>query len=125
MSALISFTIPIFLPSLTNARDGHWRVRLKRSRLHRLATMATWAKHVTSEQEDYIAARLEARKRIAIGLTRISPRRLDTDNVVGACKSVRDQIAHELGVDDGDDRLVWVYDQRKGDEPGVLVEISA
>jgi hypothetical protein len=45
---LISFTIPIFLPSLTNARDGHWRVRLKRSRLHRLATMATWAKHVTS-----------------------------------------------------------------------------
>lgn len=37
---------------------------------------------------------------------------LDDDNLVGACKGVRDQLAEWLGVDDSDARVKWKYDQR-------------
>ena len=59
-------------------------------------------------------------------LTRIGPRRLDSDNLAAALKHVRDGVADALGMDDGDPRLVWLYGQRRG-KPGeyaVLVEIQ-
>lgn len=36
-----------------------------------------------------------------VRLTRIGPKALDTDNLAGAFKAVRDQIAKEIGIDDG------------------------
>ncbi len=48
-----------------------------------------------------------------VRLTRIAPRRLDSDNLAFAFKGVRDGIAAVLGVDDGGGGPVWIYDQRK------------
>lgn len=48
-------------------------------------------------------------------LTRVAPSNgLDTDNLAGALKGCRDAVAHWLGVDDRDPRIVWAYDQRRG-----------
>lgn len=51
--------------------------------------------------------------RLAVTLTRVSPRKCDGDNLQGALKHVRDQVAQELGLDDGDARLTWLYQQEQ------------
>jgi hypothetical protein len=53
---------------------------------------------------------------LTITLTRCAARRLDSDNLAGACKAIRDGIADWLGADDGSPLLTWAYDQRA--EPG-------
>jgi hypothetical protein len=48
-----------------------------------------------------------------VTITRLAPRQLDTDNLAGACKHVRDGVADWLGIDDGDLRVAWVCEQEK------------
>jgi hypothetical protein len=63
-----------------------------------------------------------------VTLTRISPshRPMDSDNVIGALKGVRDQVAKELGCDDGDARRIeFIYALEKGPDHRVRVEIAA
>lgn len=64
---------------------------------------------------------------LTVTITRIGPRKLDDDNLEGACKYVRDQIARKVGIDDGSDQYTWLYGQRKGKpgEYGVEVEITS
>jgi hypothetical protein len=61
----------------------------------------------------------------SITLTRIAPRRLDSDNLARSLKAVRDGIADAIGVDDGDPRLEWRYAQEQGAvrEYAVRVEV--
>ena len=59
-----------------------------------------------------------------IELTRLAPRRLDSDNLAGSCKHIRDGIADWFGVDDGDARYQWAYAQEKSKEYGVRVTIT-
>lgn len=55
-------------------------------------------------------------------IVRGGPRALDTDNLAGSAKSVRDAVAAWLGVDDGPEAPVaWEYGQRRG---GYLVEVT-
>jgi hypothetical protein len=64
---------------------------------------------------------------VAITLTRIAPRVLDTDNLASGLKAVRDGVADALGVNDGSSRLTWRYAQERGKprEYAVRVEIQA
>lgn len=57
-------------------------------------------------------------------LTRVGPSNgLDDDNLAGACKGVRDQIAQWLGVDDRDAQIVrYLYAQERDKQWGVRVE---
>ena len=48
---------------------------------------------------------------LTITITRIGPRRLDSDNLAASAKHVRDGIADWLEIDDGDERLTWNYAQ--------------
>lgn len=57
-------------------------------------------------------------------LTRLSPRELDTDNVIGGLKAVRDGVADALGIDDRDPRVEWIYAQEKTWRRGVRIEIE-
>jgi len=60
-----------------------------------------------------------------VTLTRLGPRELDSDNLQGACKAIRDQVALELGLDDSPrSPIEWVYRQERG-EYGVRVEIRS
>lgn len=45
----------------------------------------------------------------SVTLTRIGPKKMDNDNLAGALKHCQDQIARQLGVDDGDESKVKFY----------------
>ena len=64
-------------------------------------------------------------RRLVVSLIGLRRRTLDDDNFNGACKHLRDAIAASLGLDDGDKRICWQYQQlqTKGRE-GVLVRIE-
>ncbi len=60
-----------------------------------------------------------------VRLVRIGSRRLDSDNLQSAFKSIRDAVASWLGVDDGDYANVrWSYSQRPGYVSGVKITIG-
>jgi hypothetical protein len=61
---------------------------------------------------------------LTIVLTRVAPRKLDTDNLASGFKAVRDGIAEWLQIDDGDNRLDWQYRQRNGGVKVYRVEVE-
>lgn len=61
---------------------------------------------------------------LVVTITRHGPRKLDDDNLQGACKAVRDGIADSVGVDDGSDIYTWVYKQEHGPY-AVTVEVES
>jgi hypothetical protein len=113
----VEFTLAIKTVSEMNSRS-HWATRYRRLKVHNLAayigTLNAMRGHrLTSD-------------RFKITLTRIGMRSMDSDNLASSQKGVRDGIAAALRIDDGDDRLTWVYGQEKGkrNECGVRVEIT-
>lgn len=107
-------TLPLRLVSEPNARYGHWAMKAKRVKEQRTVVRLALGAHV--------AGRAPCR----VLLTRIGPRRLDDDNLRGACKAVRDAVATALGIDDADPRVSWAYDQRRAhpDERGTMVHLT-
>ena len=101
---MIDVLLPIRTWSEANLR-GHWAKRARRAQKQREAARLLVR-----------AARSALPKSgtVAITLTRIAPRVLDTDNLASAMKAVRDGVADALGVDDGSSRLAWRYAQERG-----------
>lgn len=97
-------TIPIFLISELNNTDHHFRKYRRKQIL-----------------QNAVKLYLNAFKWVLpceIELSRLAPRTLDEDNLVGAFKSVRDQIAQmalggKKGQKDSDSRISWHYKQEK------------
>ncbi len=107
-------TYAIRLTGSQNARE-HWRARANRVKSERSTAMVVCRAALTRPK----------RWPVVVRLTRIGPRKLDSDNVAGACKATRDGVADWLGVDDGDEsRVRWVYAQERG-AYGVRVEVLA
>lgn len=96
-----------------NARE-HWRVKAKRVKFERQCTAA--ALHGAARPPIPCSVRL----------TRVGPGMLDDDNLVGAMKGVRDEVAAWLGIDDRHrDQVRYVYDQRRAScEWSVLIEFG-
>lgn len=115
----MKFHVPIKLPSLPNERM-HWRTldRLKKSQ--RGAVLYCMVKAGRAMDIPPLP--------VVVTITRTGPRKLDDDNLAGACKYVRDQIAKVIGVDDGSDQYTWRYAQRivrgRPSQYGVDVEIT-
>lgn len=105
--------IPIKLPSLANL-SMHWRRFAAIKKQQRNATRICFHQHRTEIPPPPLL----------VVITRVGPRKLDGDNLQSACKYVRDQIAAEIGIDDGSDIYIWDYRQRVG-KPGVEVEITS
>jgi hypothetical protein len=96
----------------------HWAARYKRLRQHKDAAYI-------GTLEALRGKRINCDK-ITITLPRLGLRKLDSDNMYSSQKGTRDGIAKALGIDDGDERLTWIYRQRKvkRDQCGVEVEIT-
>lgn len=105
----MEFRIPIKLPSLLNLRV-HWTRVLRMKKSQRNATRLC------------MHGKAIPKLPVVVTITRIGPRRLDGDNLAGACKYVRDEIARACGADDGNRSFRWRYRQRIGPY-GVHVEI--
>lgn len=61
-----------------------------------------------------------------VTITRIAPRPLDSDNLAGSAKAVRDTVASWLGIDDRDERVTWrvVHESRGVREYAVRIAVE-
>lgn len=101
------FVVPIRTAPGLNVRE-HWHIRAERVAKERLAVAVTFPR----------AAR--GLLPCVVTMVRHSPGTLDDDNLQGALKGIRDEIATQLGCDDRDPRVRFLYEQAKG-KHGVLV----
>jgi hypothetical protein len=99
----IDFAVPnCKTVSEMNARE-HWHIRHRRKQ----------------DQQEAVAIAMYSALRgrkiqlpCVVKLTRIGPKKLDSDNLAGALKFCQDQIARQLGVDDGDEsKVTWHHYQ--------------
>lgn len=104
MPTAIECTVPIRTVSIANRRE-HWAVRLHRTRRERAAVSLALRPLLTGVPTTPPAL---------VRLTRIAPRRLDDDNLAAALKSIRDQVASELGISDGPGGPEWQVAQERG-----------
>ena len=102
---IITVRLSLRIRSEANSRE-HWRKKAARAKEHRF--QAAYALRKANRWGEPVTAPA------IITLTRIAPRKLDSDNLAGGFKAARDGIADWLNIDDGDERLTWVYAQRRG-----------
>ncbi len=93
----LSITLNLKTISEANA-TGQLRAKMARKKAQRGIVRHAFAK---------LAGMLPA----IVTLKRIGPRMLDDDNLRSALKAVRDGLADVIGVDDGDARYRWTYEQ--------------
>lgn len=116
---VVTLQLPIRVVSEANRRE-HWATKARRAKAQRGAALLAVRAHAPS-----IVATIGApsKPRLVVTLTRIGVRALDSDNLARAFKAVRDGIADALGIDDGDSRIDWRYEQRRGGVREYAVEI--
>jgi hypothetical protein len=110
--------LPIKTVSVANVRE-HWATRASRARNHR--------------GQAWLMLRAEFGQPpvptgpVAVTLTRIAPRALDSDNLSSSFKALRDGVADWLRIDDGDERVTWLYQQERGPARtyAVRIEVAA
>lgn len=103
-------TIPLYTTTEANAK-GHWRQKATRAKAQRTTT-ALFVQRLTRPG-------LPA----TVRMVRIGKRLLDSDNLAGSLKHVRDGIADVYGVDDGSPLYTWVCEQEIGIDYAVRIEI--
>lgn len=109
----VRVTLPLKTVSEANRRD-HYHVKAARVADHRGTTLLVLRGHIR-------AAGPGLRAPYVVTLTRIAKRDLDDDNLRSALKACRDGVADALGIDDGDERIVWHYAQRRGKAADVTI----
>lgn len=87
--------------SEANQRE-HWAAKLTRKRTQQSTFHVLWRVHKPK-------VKLPA----TITFTRYSTHTLDSDNLAGAFKHVRDQLAKEIGIDDGSKEIKFEYAQER------------
>jgi hypothetical protein len=96
-----------------NAREHHM-ARARRVRKERHLT--AWALMAARIPSHPIPAR--------VTLTRHACRALDSDNLQGAFKAIRDQVATHFGFDDRNPNVTWAYGARYAKNPSVEITIE-
>jgi hypothetical protein len=112
---VIVLTMPVVTVSEANSHT-HWRVRAKRAKGQRGTTRALLAAHAGKPPVPPFA----------VHIVRIAPRGLDSDNLAGSAKHVRDGLADWADFDDKDERVAWTYGQESDPTPrtyGTRIEI--
>lgn len=95
-----------------NARE-HWATKARRAKRERgLILRALLASGVRVPRGPWL-----------VEITRIAPRRMDSDGATIAAKHLRDGVADWLGVDDGADAVTFTVDQRKGEPREYAVRV--
>lgn len=106
-------TVPVTTVNKNNV-DEHWTKRRRRVLKERNAVLVCWL------GVPPVQVPCEVR------LVRIAPARnhLDDDGAVAALKTVRDEVARLIGVDDGDARVKFTVGPQEAGAWGVRVEIG-
>ena len=126
---MIRCPLPLHLVSEANAHE-HWRVRQRRAKAQRAAVSLSMSAEIRARTSGgllYGAKLLQHPRELlpcVVTITRIAPRSLDDDNLVGSAKHVRDGVADALGIDDRSPLVQWRYAQRRGKPREFAVEIT-
>mgnify|MGYP001578260486 CR=1 FL=1 len=112
MGFAMNLTLPIRAVNTANTRE-HWARRAARAKQHR-----------HEAYHSVRAAKPTRRVAYTVTLTRIGKRRTDSDGLAISLKAVRDGVADALGIDDGSERIAWLYGQEIGREYAVRIEIT-
>lgn len=111
---ILNVTVPIEVTRGQNDR-GHWRTKKARTDAEKKATHVA----LLIDAADPFFHRLED-SRLGARVTFLRPYKpghpLDDDNLAGAFKYPRDEVARFLGLDDASPRYCWRYVQCKGDK---------
>lgn len=101
-----------------NARR-HWRVEAQAKKAEKAALRYAWAEWRARSSLAPLPFPLR------VTMTRIAPRVLDDDNLQGAFKYTRDEIARCLGLaSDCGPEVVWCYAQERGPPKTYAVRIT-
>jgi len=102
-----SFNLNIKISGLNkSARYQHWGKLAGIAKKQR-----TLAAIATSNQ--IVAGKIKSGSKYSVELTRFGKKKLDDDNIVGSLKHIRDGIADALGVNDGSDKIKFIYSQKQ------------
>ena len=124
----LTTTIDVQLGRGQNVREQHF-ARAKRVKAEREATNLALEQASGFVRTRVMAATLISEQQSGARITLHRPWcrvPLDSDNLSGAFKGVRDEVAAFLGVDDRSERLHWIYTQSKqpkGTLPVVTIEV--
>lgn len=116
-SKVYKITIPMKLPSVANIRE-HWSKSHKRNKQQELLVRVHWHNNEIRN----------VKLPVEITLTRLSPRKLDDDNLATAFKKCRDVVSDFLipglqpGRADDSDLIAFKYAQAKSKEPQISIE---
>lgn len=111
----LDVTVPICVTRGLNAREHHF-TRAKRVKAEREAVALALKQHPDVATVDSMLWRPLLNPTMGARVTLLRPYArtpLDTDNLSGAFKGVRDEVAGFLGVDDKSERVHWRYVQCK------------
>ena len=101
-----ALVLPLRTVSAANARE-HWTRKAARNRKERTAVAVMWQQVPTWRFGS---------GPLVVTLTRYGKRDLDDDNLAGSFKAIRDEVAKQLGRDDGPKSGIrWQYEQARGD----------
>ena len=121
----LNFFVPIKTVSELNLRQ-HWTKRHKRASQQKKGVAL-----VLSQVDSEIALQLKKQAlngNLIVELIRISPRKLDDDNLQASLKAVRDEITKfifpEKSYGRGDEMIKFEYKQKKGKAKEYAVEFS-
>lgn len=98
---MIDLTLPIKTISEANVRH-HWATMRRRK--------IAQQQEVDAELHKALSGR-GVQLPCVVTFTRIGPRKLDDDNLRSSFKGIRDSVARRIGVDDGDERIRFEYQQ--------------
>jgi hypothetical protein len=119
----VTVELPMSLPSANNLHELPY-ARAGRVKNQRNATR--FALHDWKHYDDMKRLKgLLAELRLVVKLTRGAARELDDDNLQGAFKAVRDEVAAFFGIDDGDrQRIRFEYFAERAKPPVVRIELG-
>lgn len=118
----MKFSLPIKAVSTLNESE-HWAARAKRVKAHRsgatLAIRGWWLAKAS-------IAGWSLDDGIQVSMSRVAPKPLDShDNLRASMKPIVDGVADALDLkSDNDERVTWLYSQRKGGVREYAVEIE-
>lgn len=112
---MIDLTLKIKTVSEANTKE-HWAVKSKRAKEQRKMAGMGLSMSLMFEGKHELP--------LAISFVRVGKKDLDSDNLQSSMKAIRDGVADALGINDGDKRITWDYQQEKGKEYAVKIRIE-
>lgn len=116
--------IPLRTVSALNAHEL-WQARNRRTKAERAETDVALRRRMGWQAQAAFKRELAAGGRLVVTLERRGRGTLDDDNLRGALKGVRDEVASWLGINDRDERVRWDYEQSRWRTWSVLVRIES